>query len=272
MGLVAQALLYLIDVSIGAMHHVLLFERHIHVTLSLSSHKELPGSIRSQRALHAKRRTIMTAIIRNKRDWLRAAIKVRSFPPVTPRLRLLNACWLAAIIPNKPLRQLHAPIERKDRIIDTMDPQISNRIITPITPTNHPTTQNTHSPELLRPRASKGVTHSTTPGETRREARALVYTEITLNLFHNGVDERYVFAVDIGPAGVQAIGRYEDCTALRPRFKAVPGLDAVAADDVVHVAAAPVESEDEVIWVVCVVVVGDFEAVFAAVYLVDAIG
>lgn len=153
-----------------------------------------------------------------------------------------------------------------------MDPQICNGVVAPVTSTDQAAAQYAHGSELSRPCASEGIAHTAAPGEPRREARGLVHAEVVFNLLHDGVDEGHVLAVGVGPAGVQTVGGYKDRAPLRAGLEAVPWLDTVAVHDIVHVPAAPVKAEDEVMWLAWIVAIGDLENVLATIYLVDTIG
>jgi hypothetical protein len=213
----------------------------------------------------------MSSVISYERNWLGASGEVSSNEAATARCRLADVCWLALVILNKLIRQSHTPIKWQNLIIDAMNTQVSDGVVAALTSTNQATAQHTYGLELLGPRTSKRVTHPTAPTEARREARARIHTEVTLDLLDDSVDKGNIFAIGVGPASILAIGRYQDGTSLCSAFETVPGLNAVTVGNRVHVSASPMEGEDKVMWLVWVVVVGDFQDVLAAIDVVDSV-
>lgn len=114
---------------------------------------------------------------------------------------------------------------------------------------------------LTGARASEVIRHPSAIAEPSCKNLLLVDAQTILELRQDLVDEVGVAIVGVGPTIVEPVGGYENCTFPGQVAKAV-----VAWSDVVHVAIEPVKAEDELVWLVRVVVSGDLKDVLSIAY------
>lgn len=214
----------------------------------------------------------MAAIISDDRHRTLGALIVRPRRLSTARRGLGHLSRLASVVLGELVGQFDAAVEGQHGVVDAVDGEVSDGVGAPVAATDDAAAEDADGAEGAGAGAGQRVAHAAAPAEARGEAGGLVDAEVGLDLLDDGVDEGDVLAAVVGPAGVAAVGSDEDGAALGASRQPVPGLDTRAVDDVVHVAAAPVEAKDELMGFARVVSLGHLEDVFAIIDVVDAVG
>jgi hypothetical protein len=208
----------------------------------------------------------VTAVPSDERHGLRAAFEIGADGSAAAGSDLGDLFSRAAVVLDESVGELDTAGDGQDVVADTVDAEVGDWVGTALTAADQTASDGCDGAEFTSARAGDGVGHAGAVGETSGEALSLVNAKVGFDLLDDGVDESDVGTTGVGPACIEAVGCNEDGGALSVEsLKAVPGLDAVAVDDIVHGTAAPVEAEDQAVRVAGVVVVGDLESVLATI-------
>jgi hypothetical protein len=235
-------------------------------SLACERSEELPSRLGSERVAGAQGSAGVAAVPSDERYRLRAAFEVGADGCAAAGGNLGDLFGLAAVVLHESVGELDAAADRQHVVADTVDTEVGDWVGAAVAAADQTASDGRNGAELARARAGDGVGHASAVGETSGEALSLVNTEVGFDLLDDGVDESDVGTTAVGPAGVDAVGGDEDGGALSVQsLKAVPGLDAVAIDHIVHGTTAPVEAKDQAVRVVGVVVLRDFQGVLATI-------
>lgn len=189
---------------------------------------------------------------------------------------LAGALRLAPVVADEAVAEGAPAGDRGDAVADAVDAQVRHGAVAAAAAGHLPAGDDGDGAEPVGGRAGQRVRHGAAEAEAHGEALPLVDAEAVLDVRDDRVDEVDVRAAAVAPAVAVALRRDEDGRVVREALQAVVVPDArlngAPGVDVGHVAAEPVEAEDEAVGPAWAVVVGEADGELAAVDGVRAAG
>jgi hypothetical protein len=172
---------------------------------------------------------------------------------------VLDALLLAAVGADPLVAELAALLDGKNIVGGTVDVEVRDGSVATVAAGEEGTRDNGNGSEVVGTGASNAVAHSATIAETSSKNLLLINAEVVLGKSEHLISEGDILATLVGPTSVETVGSNEDSRVTSQVLKTV----VAALGNVVHVTAEPVVTEDKLVGLVVLVVVGKLEDVLS---------